>query len=128
QGATASAIASVLASNINSDGGAVATASASGSTVYLTAKTQGAGTNYALSTSTSSQAGSFSSGASGGALTGGRDAVYTTYYDAGTATITVNGHGDSYAWSNGSSASSIASGLASAINGDGSASVSASAS
>jgi len=52
----------------------------------------------------------------------------TTVYDAGTVTITVNGHSDSTSYGSASAAINIASSLASAINGDGSAFVNASAS
>ena len=133
-GTTSSSIASALASSINGDGGASISAGLSGSTVNLTAKTTGAGTNYALSSSCSYDTShfsspSFSASNSGSALTGGRDATYTTVYDSGSSTITVNGHADSVSWSgSGTTTSSIASGLASAINADSSASVSASAS
>jgi len=133
-GTTTSSIASALASSISGDGGAFVSASASGSAVNLTAKATGAATNYSLSSSCSYDSSnfsgpSFSASNSGSALTGGRDATYNTIYDSGTSTITVNGHADSVSWSgSGTTTSSIASGLASAINGDSSASVSASAS
>ncbi len=61
-------------------------------------------------------------------MTGGANPTYNTVYDSGAATLTVNGHADTYSWGSGSTPSSIASGLASAINGDGSAAVSATAS
>lgn len=51
-----------------------------------------------------------------------------TFYDAGTVSITVNGHTDSYNYGQGDTPSSIASGLASAINADSAAFVTASAS
>jgi RHS repeat-associated protein len=53
---------------------------------------------------------------------------YTTYYDQGDVRITANGHSNTVTYANGSSASTIASALASAINGDSGASVTASAS
>jgi RHS repeat-associated protein len=133
-GTTNSSIASALASSISGDGGASISASAAGSTVNLAAKTTGAATNYSLSSSCSYDTShfsspSFSTSNSGSALTGGKDAVYTTVYDSGTSTITVNGHADSVSWSgSGTTTSSIASGLASSINADSAASVSASAS
>ena len=41
--------------------------------------------------------GSFEVNPTSGSMTGGADPTYTTVYDSGTATITANGHGDSYA-------------------------------
>jgi RHS repeat-associated protein len=133
-GTSSSSIASGLAGSINGDGGSPVSASVSGGTVYLSAKTTGASTNYSLSSSSTYDSGnfgspSFGSSNSGSALTGGTDAAYTTVYDSGTSTITVNGHSDSVNWSgSGTTASSIASGLASAINGDSGAPASASVS
>ncbi len=72
---------------------------------------------------------SFQATVSGAQLTGGKDAVYTTVYDSGIATLTVNSHVDSYSWSgSGTTAANIASGLASAINNDSGAGVTAVAS
>ncbi|HEY6249577.1 MAG TPA: RHS repeat-associated core domain-containing protein [Candidatus Angelobacter sp.] len=51
-----------------------------------------------------------------------------TVYDRGTVTVTVNGHSDGTSYGSGSDNYSVASGLASAINGDGAASVTAAAS
>jgi RHS repeat-associated protein len=133
-GTTTSSIASSLASAINGDSGASVAASASGATVSLTAKTTGSNTNYSLSSSytydsTDFGSPSFTSSNSGSTLTGGKDNLYTTVYDSGTSTITVNGHPDSFSWSgSGTTTSSIASSLASAINADSAASVTASAS
>ena len=75
QGATASSIATALAASMN---GTLVTATASGGTISITARTQGASTNYALSASSSSTLGSFAAAASGSALTGGADAVPAT--------------------------------------------------
>jgi RHS repeat-associated protein len=133
-GTTTSSIASSLASAINGDSGASVAASASGATVSLTAKTTGSNTNYSLSSSytydsTDFSSGSFTSSNSGSTLTGGKDNLYTTVYDSGTSTVTVNGHADAISWSgSGTTTSSIASSLASAINGDSGASVTASVS
>lgn len=55
-------------------------------------------------------------------------ALLQTICDSGTVSITVNGHTNQYAYGNGDSAISIASGLAAAINGDGGAFVTATAS
>jgi RHS repeat-associated protein len=133
-GTTTSSIASALAANINADSSAFVTASASGSTVNLVSKVAGASTNYSLASSWTFDSNDFSSATltssnSGATLTGGKDAVYTTVYDSGSSTITVNGHADSVSWSgSGTTMSSIASALASSINADSGASVTASAS
>ena len=131
---TASSLATQIASAINSS--SLVSATASGATITITSKTSGANTNYSLSTQVTSyfvQAGfppaSFSLSTSGSTLTGGADAVYGTRYDSGTSTITVNGHSDSVSWSGSSTTTtSIASALASNINADSGASVTAVAS
>lgn len=111
---TTSTIAQGLAQAINSDGGAAVNASASGATVNLTARTIGSNTNYSLSTSTSSQRGSFSSSASGANLTGGTG---FTAYDTGTVWVTVNGSQASVSYGQSDTSSTIAANLATAING-----------
>jgi RHS repeat-associated protein len=133
-GTTTSSIASALASDINADSAASVTASASGSTVSMTAKTTGASTNYSLASSwtydsTDFSGSSFTSSNSGTVLGGGANAVYTTVYDSGNSTITVSGHSNTIGWSgSGTTSSSIASALATNINADSAASVTASAS
>jgi RHS repeat-associated protein len=119
-GTTTSSIASALASSINADSAALVSASASGASVSLTAKTTGASTNYSLSSSstydsTDFTSPSFTSSNSGSALTGGRDAG-ATIYDSGNVWVTINGTQYSVSYGQGSSSSSIASGLASAIS------------
>src|SRR6185437_5999185 len=111
---TTSTIAQGLAQAINADGGAVVNASVSGATLNLTARSFGTNTNYSLSTSTSSQRGSFSSSASGGTLTGGTG--YTNY-DTGTVWVSVNGSQASVSYGQSDTPSTIASNLVSAING-----------
>ncbi len=122
QGSTASSVASALRSAINADGSYPVTAGGTGTTVTLTAKTSGSGTNYSLSASSSSTQGfsppSFSATPSGSTLTGGADPVTT--YDSGSVWITVNGLTKSVTYGQGSTASSVASALRSAINADGS--------
>jgi RHS repeat-associated protein len=56
------------------------------------------------------------------------DGTYTTVYDSGIVTITVNGHSNNTAYGSASTATSVASALASAINGDANAFVTAAAS
>lgn len=135
EGDTTSSVASYLVTAINSDSAAPVSASLNGSTVYLASKATGASSNYSLSTSFQNNSGgaftgtSFTPTPSGSALTGGANATYTTLYDSGTCTITVNSHGDSASWSgSGTTVSSIASAIASGIGGDGGAFVNASAS
>jgi len=86
EGSTASTIASALVTAINSTPGTLVVASANGSAVLLTAKATGVGTNYTLSsTSSTSQPAtfggpSFSSSPSGSVLVGGSatsDLVHT---------------------------------------------------
>jgi len=118
---TSAQAATAVAGGINNDTGSPVYASASGSTVYLTAKTTGAATNYSLSVSTTGISGgasrSYSVSPSGANLTGGRDQITTTVYDSGTASITINGQAISYGWSGSSTTpSSIAIGLSQALN------------
>jgi YD repeat-containing protein len=109
-----------LASAINACS-SVVNASASGTTVNLTAKTGGAATNYSLSSgSSTSQPGSFSSpsfsvSVSGAALTGGHDAGPVTY-DTGSVWVTVNGTQYPASYGQGSTATSLASAIANAMN------------
>lgn len=89
---TPSSIAINLANAINADSGAYVRASASGGTVYLTAKTTGAATNYTLSSSYTFDsadfgAPSFTTANSGSTLTGGADG--STVTDSGTVTVTI---------------------------------------
>ena len=117
------------------------TASASGASVIFTSVAYSSSANYAYTASSQTSVSQILSlyggpsflvgnagGASSGNMTGGANPTYNTVYDSGTATLSVNGHADTYSWGSGSTPSSIASGLASAINGDGSAAVSATAS
>ncbi len=126
-----SSIASSLATAINGDSAASVTAAASGGIITLTAKTTGSSTNYSLSASSTSQNSfsppSFTATPSGSALTGGTNAVYTTIYDSGSSTITVNGYSDTVNWSGSSTTgSTIATALAAKINADSGAFVTAS--
>src|SRR5207245_763303 len=105
QGDTPSTIATNLVSQINGDSAAFVTATASAATISLTSKATGAATNYSFSTSsitndpTDFGGPSFVALPSSGALTGGSDNVYTTVYDGGSSTITVNGHSNVVSWS-----------------------------
>jgi|GEM_PF-1334368 len=127
---TAASIASDLAQRINSgscDGGTFppVTATTSGGTVYLTAVNGGTSGNVPLDTYTSSADGSFFSTASGSTLTGGQT---NTVYDSGTVVVTVNGYSESALFNQNSTASGIASSLASAFTNDPLAPVTATAS
>lgn len=118
QGDTSAAVASRIASAVSA--GSLANASASGSTITLTAKTNGPSTNYSLSSgSSTSQPGtfsgpSFSVSVSGATLTGGTDTVIV--YDAGTVSVTVDGYTASYSYGQADTPSTISSALASSLN------------
>jgi len=90
-----------------------------GSTISLTARTTGSSTNYSLSVSSATSnpqyfsSPSFTLGESGSSLTGGSNG--STSYDTGTITASVNGVYASANWGQGSTANTVASALASAI-------------
>ena len=118
---TASTVASALVGKINGDSGALVSASASGTTVTLTARTTGAATNYMLSSanafdSTHFSASSFTASNSGANLAGGKNAADNTVYDAGIVWITVNGFQALANYQQGSTPTSIISALATALN------------
>lgn len=122
---TAESITAGVIIAINADPAALVNASSVTSTsLKLTSKATGASTNYAAQASISFDtadftASSFAASLSTASLTGGADAVTTTIYDSGTATITVNNHPVSVPWSGSTTTgSSIASALVSAINSD----------
>jgi RHS repeat-associated protein len=144
----ASSTASALVNSINHSSCPV-TASAPDANGNFTITSTGAGAsvNYGLSAaSADSGPFSYSSTPSGitdtydfgccsytisapSSMSGGHDAVNTTVYDSGTTSVTVNGKQYSPSWSgSGTTAAGIASGLASAINNDSAATVSAGAS
>ncbi len=117
---TTGTIASGLAAAINADAGAVVTATASGATVSLIAKSPGPGGNYSLSSAwiwdTADFTGpSFTTANSGAALTGGSNTGPT---DAGTMTVTLGGFSAnvSYGSPGNSTASQVASALVSALS------------
>lgn len=122
--------ASILASGINQ--GSLATATVTGSVVYITAKTGGTSSDYSLSASSSTSQGqyfsspSFTATASGPTLTGGANG--STTYDSGTVTATVDSCSDSYSYGQSSTSTSVASGLASSLSSSCSSIVSATAS
>lgn len=143
QGSTPTSVATSLSSAISGDSSSpVTVTSQSGASLTLTTKASGNAANISFSTGydydnydTNPVTGaplftgpSFQISPSSGAFSGGHDATYGTRYDSGTATITVAGHSDSYAWGSGDNTTSIAAGLAAAINADSSAPVTASAS
>jgi RHS repeat-associated protein len=118
-GGTPASIASSLASAINGDSSASVTATASGAVITLRAKTNGTSTDYSLSSSgtydsTDFSGPSFAGTPSGSALTGG----VNTYSDTGTVWINVGGTVVSVTYGSSSTASSIATALASAITAD----------
>ncbi|MGH9506272.1 MAG: hypothetical protein ACRD13_05050, partial [Terriglobales bacterium] len=109
QGSTSASLAAALAAAVNS-GSRYATAVAAGGEVHLTARTTGSATDYSLSaaatSSDSSERAAFSAAASGAAFTGGRSA--STYYDAGTVEITINGQEITASFGQGSTSASVA--------------------
>jgi RHS repeat-associated protein len=130
---TSNTVAANLASSLNA--GSLVTATVSASAITLTSVATGTAANYSLSGSsftndpTDFGSPSFNPIPTSSTLTGGANAVYSTRYDSGTSTITVNGHADTVSWSgSATTTSSIASSLATAINADSGAYVSASAS
>ena len=130
KGDTPATIASGLASAVN--GNSLVTAVAAGASVTITAKSTGSATNYTLGAGYDYDSGDFSSPSfttspSGSTLTGGANAVTNTIYDAGTITVTTNGHADSVSFGQGSTPASLATSLAAAINGDSGSAVTASA-
>lgn len=124
QGATASGISSALAVNINQDAAAAVSASATGSAIYLTARTQGASTNYVLSSSCSYDSSnfggpSFTASNSGATLVGGADAVQAqTIYDSGLVAVTIGAAIETSNYGSGSTPTQIASDLAQKFNAD----------
>ena len=125
-GSTDAALASQLAAGLNMSGSPV-TASASGSAIIVTAIATGPSSNYPVSISS----GDFTVSDLYSTLTGGQGGG-TPVYDAGTASATITGNGGSWTatanWRQGSTANSLASSLASAINAVGGIPVTASAS
>ncbi len=128
QSSTIQSVVSDLVTSIN-QGSSLVTATAGSGSVTITAKTQGASTNYTFTESATWYNGTcpdhnpcFGSpgfyidpypGTGSGALSGGHDAVYTTVYDQGTTTITINGQAIPYSWSgSGTTSASIAQNLA----------------
>jgi len=121
-----SSIASDLAWQLQNTSGSPVTSSSSGNTVFFTALATGAGTNYALSTSTSSSNPSqFGSGGvtatpSGSSLSGGQDTSYSYTYDSGTIHLAVGSFSNTASYANGDSANSVAAKVAQALNATGS--------
>jgi RHS repeat-associated protein len=127
QNDTPASIVTGLANAIQGDASALVSASASGNTLNLTAKTGGTVSDYALSCSVSYDSTDFSNASFAiscpTALANGKNAIY----DAGNVSITVNSHTDSASFANGTTAASIAAALASTINADSGAAVTATA-
>src|SRR5579864_4102910 len=119
-GDSSSSVAAGLKTAINNDGGAFVTASVSGSTISLASKATGTAANYSLSSSytydtTDFTSPSFTTGNSGGALSGGTNGTSpTTVYDSGTVTVTVGSFtaSASYSQSGNSTAALVAAALA----------------
>ncbi len=115
-GSTVSSVATSLAAGFNGTGSPV-TATLSGSTVTVTAKTTGTASNYPISITGDD----FTISYPYSTLTGGQNA--STVYDAGTATVTISSASPTFSyttvpvnWGQGTTSASLASSLASAIN------------
>lgn len=93
---TAGTVASGIESALGSTCGSSVTVGVSGTTITLTAKQTGTGSNYSLSGGSSTSqpthfsSASFSVSVSGADLTGGTNGT-ATVYDSGTVSVTVNG-------------------------------------
>ncbi|HEU5233725.1 MAG TPA: RHS repeat-associated core domain-containing protein [Terriglobales bacterium] len=111
-----------VASSFTTAFGSSVTASISGTTMTFTSNTPGSsGNSYGLSTSCLSQNShftgcSFSGTPSGSTLTGGSDPAYT--YDSGTVKLFANNIESDASYGQGSTSTSIAAQLASAVNGN----------
>ena len=115
QGDTTSTIASGLAGVIS--GGSLASATASGATISLTAKSGGTASNYSLTSSCSYNSSNFSGpsfteSASGSTLTGGTNGSAAAT-DAGTVQMSVGGYSATANYGNGTGQDSIATAVAS---------------
>jgi phage tail sheath gpL-like len=128
-------LASAVAAAFNNDPGSVVSATLSGASVSFTSRTVGTSTNYAVSTSAASNFGfpftgtSFTVSPASTALTGGQNAVAgTSVFDAGTVTLTVNGHVETVSYGQSSASATLAAALANQINSDTAAQLTATAS
>lgn len=110
-GSTATSVAASLASGLSTTCSGVI-ASHNGAVIALTSAASGTNTNYAFSVS---NGGDFAGTTSGPTLTGGTNPSYGTVYDSGTVTATINGNAATVQWSQGSTITSLAQSLASAI-------------
>jgi RHS repeat-associated protein len=138
QNSTLAGMATALASALKNDPSSPVDATPSGATVSLTSRKTGLAANYPLSTASATNQGthfshpSYSGTASGPTLTGGKDAG-ANINDTGTVSITVsisptNQFTKSIPYDQASTPSSLASALATAVNGGGSPPVLANAS
>jgi RHS repeat-associated protein len=123
QNDTTSTIAANLTSAINADGSELVTASASAGKVNLTTKLTGTIENVSIAVSDTYSSSNFSSSSftgtsSGSTLTGGTGTAATTFYDAGTVNLTINGTEETVNYAQGDTASSVASKFVTAFAGD----------
>jgi RHS repeat-associated protein len=116
-------IAQALSNAINGNSNSPVTSTWSGGTgpgeVYLTSKAVGSGTNYSLSATCQPSNGTPCSSfvtTSGSTMTGGTGGG--TIYDSGSVWITVNGIQTSVSYGQNSTATTVATALANAINGN----------
>jgi RHS repeat-associated protein len=119
---TSGGMASALTNAINTRTGMPVTATVSASTVTIQSVGTGTVVNYGFALSTTYDTADFTSPSfsftpASGTMTGGTNAQYTTSYDSGTSSITLNGTVYSTSWGQGWTAGSIATALAASLNG-----------
>ena len=126
QGSTYSSIAAALATAINNNATFhnMFTISSTGGVVNLSSVATGTAANFTLTAGYTWDQGDFPSHSSfttAVSVTNGQNAVYTTVYDSGTVTVTINGSfTKSVPYGNGGSTVSVASALATALSSSGS--------
>jgi RHS repeat-associated protein len=117
--ATPAYLASALATALNAAGSPV-TATVSGATITMTSVVAGIAGNYSFTVTNTNNTATvpdeFSDTVSGAAMSGGTNGSYSLPYDSGKVTATINGVTATASYGQGSTVSSVAQSLASAIN------------
>lgn len=113
---TGTSIASALASDLNCCSKSLFTATANGTSLTINSVATGSSSNYSWTSSTDETQGTlaFSISPATGTMTGGANGG--TIYDSGSITASLDGCTGSYSWGQSDNPSTIASGLASALN------------
>jgi RHS repeat-associated protein len=123
-GSTPTTVAASLAAQISGDATAAVSATASGSTVSLNARTTGVASNYNLTSSNAYDTAhftgsSFATTNSGATLSGGVNPLYNTIFDSGAVSLTVNGTSYTVNYGQNDTVASIENALATKINAGG---------